>query len=69
MKAARRYWLGIVDDISQRERIVVTDANVLINLIQVDRLDLLGALPGLGFIRAVRWIRNHCARASPSTCC
>ena len=50
MKAPRRYWLGIVDDISQRERIVVTDANVLINLIQVDRLDLLGALPGLGFI-------------------
>ena len=50
MKAPRRNWLGIVDDISQRERIIVTDANVLINLIQVDRLDLLGALPGLGFI-------------------
>ena len=50
MKEPRRNWLGIVDEISQRRRIVVTDANVLINLIQVDRLDLLGALPGLGFI-------------------
>lgn len=31
-------------------RIVVTDANVLINLIHVDRLDLLAKLPGYEFV-------------------
>lgn len=31
-------------------RVVVTDANVLINLIHTGRLDLLGALPGLEFV-------------------
>ena len=31
-------------------RIVVTDANVLINLIHVGRLGLLGALPGYKFV-------------------
>src|SRR6185436_10835740 len=31
-------------------RIVVTDANVLINLMHVTRLPLLGALPGLEFV-------------------
>ena len=41
---------GTVDDISQPARIVVTDASVLINLIHVDRLDLLGALPGFEFV-------------------
>ena len=49
-KAPRRNWPGTVDDISQPARIVVTDASVLINLIQVDRLDLLGALPGFEFV-------------------
>ena len=49
-KAPRRNWLGTVDDISQPARIVVTDASVLINLIHVDRLDLLGTLPGFEFV-------------------
>lgn len=34
----------------QAIRIVVTDANVLINLIHVDRLDLLAKLPGYEFV-------------------
>ena len=39
-----------MDDVSQSEHTVVADASVLINLIHVDRLDLLGALPGLEFV-------------------
>lgn len=31
-------------------RVVVTDANILINLIHVQRLELLGALPGYEFV-------------------
>ena len=44
-KAPRRNWPGTVGYISQPARIVVTDARVIINLIHVDRLNLLGALP------------------------
>ncbi|MHB0979132.1 MAG: hypothetical protein ACYC5Q_03475 [Thermoleophilia bacterium] len=36
--------------IASRLRIVVTDANVLINLIHVERLDVLGALEGYEFV-------------------
>jgi hypothetical protein len=36
--------------IASRLRIVVTDANVLINLIHVGRLDVLGALEGCEFV-------------------
>ena len=39
-----------MDDVSQPVRIVVTDTSVLINLIHVDRLGLLGSLPGLEFV-------------------
>lgn len=35
---------------SARTRVVVTDASVLINLIHVDRLELLGALHGWDFV-------------------
>ena len=35
---------------SSRTRVVVTDANVVINLIHVGRLDLLGALAGYEFV-------------------
>ncbi len=38
------------DDPSAPTRIVVTDTNVLINLIHVDRLGLLGALSGYEFV-------------------
>ena len=34
----------------ERTRVVVTDANVLINLIHVGRLDMLGALAGYDFV-------------------
>ena len=34
----------------ERIRVVVTDANVLINLIHVGRLDLLGSLSGYEFV-------------------
>ena len=40
----------MASDLPQRARIVATDANVLINLIHVDRLSLLGALPSLEFV-------------------
>jgi predicted nucleic acid-binding protein len=39
---------------SQPTRIVVADTSVLINFLHLDRLDLLGALPGYGF-----WIPEH----------
>ncbi len=35
---------------AERTRVVVTDANVLINLIHVGRLDILVRLPDLGFV-------------------
>ena len=35
---------------AERTRVVVTDANVLINLIHVGRLDMLGALAGYEFV-------------------
>ena len=35
---------------STRSRLVVTDANVLINLAHVKRLGLLGSLPGYEFV-------------------
>ena len=48
---ARRYiYLDASDDPSAPTRIVVTDTNVLINLIHVDRLGLLGALSGYKFV-------------------
>ena len=34
----------------ERTRVVVTDANVLINLIHVERLDMLGSLSGYEFV-------------------
>ena len=40
----------MASDLPRRARIVVTDANVLINLIHVDRLSVLGALPNLEFV-------------------
>ena len=42
--------MGVSDDPSAPKRIVVTDTNVLINLIHVDRLSLLGALSGYDFV-------------------
>ena len=50
MTARRCTLLDPTDDRSEPSTTVVTDANVLINLIHVDRLKLLGALSGYEFI-------------------